>query len=140
MELPQRKTTVRIRSPVAFNDPVVEIRKEDVTGSIRIETPANSVLSALDEIKRLWEGGKVDYVAAAPVIDSHEGYFIYTPEKGVGSIDPSVLEHIDSLEETEKVDNARGLEGALEGVFIDTVRCSEDFYDLRIAKVVVRRP
>lgn len=130
---PSGKTTARLRSPTVINMPMVEISKGDITDILRIETPARDVTSAFDEVKKLWKSGEVDYVAAAIVFDIHkyEGYMIYTPEKGVVTPDPSVVERLNFLKRIAKE------YGGLDGVYIDTVRCPEDSYDLHIAKVVV---
>lgn len=135
MEQPQRKTTARVRSQEVFNDPVVDISTEDITDTMRVETKAKDVLTALDEVKNMWQSGQVDYVSAAVVLDIHksQGYSIYTPEKGVMTPDESVEERIDYIKEMDKMDGHM----ELEGLYIDTVRLPEDSYELHIAKVVV---
>jgi len=143
MTLPQRKTTNRERGPRIKNIPYVEINEDDITDTMRVETPASDVLSALDEVKELWRSGRADYVV--PVVhidkgteffDSRYEYMIYTPEKEVTkdhSADKTVEEWIDLHKRIKGMGDSE-----LEGVYIDTVRCPEDSHDIHIAKVVVR--
>jgi len=76
----------------------------DITNTLKIETPAKDVTSAFDEVKSLWISGKADYIAGAVLPEGDGDYFIYTPEKGVMTPDPTVEERIEFLKEMEKED------------------------------------
>jgi len=125
MEQIQRNTTARVRSPIIRNLPFVQIGVEDITDTLKIDSPAHDLVSALAEVKRLWESGEADYVAPT-IIEGQKGYYIYTPEKGRGESDPTVPEYIG------------GMKG-YGGIYIDIVRCRpEDSNYIRIAMLVIK--